>query len=97
MDFGLPAQIAGLSLENAAVLAVAAIVFIGLAVFIIGILKKVLENTVLGLVALFAINLIGGSLGFSMPVNATTLIASAVFGLAGVGALILLKLAGISF
>jgi len=100
MDFALPslpAEVAGLSLTNAVFLAIGAIIFIGLAIFLIGMLKKVVENTILGLVVLFAINFLGGSLGFNIPLNLVTVLASAIFGLAGVGVLILLKLLGVNF
>jgi len=49
-----------------------------------------LANTVMGLVAIFLLNL----LGFGIPVNTVTLIVSAIFGLLGVTVLALLALFG---
>lgn len=60
-----------------------------------GLLKKLLVNTVLGLVVLLIINMFGGQLGIKLPITMLTLLASAIFGLAGVGVLILLALAGV--
>jgi len=84
-----------ISFSTAIPLAIAAVVLIVIAVFLIGRLKKVLENTVLGVIALIAINFLGSGLGVSIPINVLTVLASAVFGLAGIGALILLSLLGI--
>lgn len=64
---------------------------------IAGLLRKLLVNTVLGLAVLVFINLYGGQLGLGIKVSLTllTLLIAAIFGLAGVGAMILLALAGI--
>ncbi len=76
---------------------IAAIVFFALAFLVIRFLKKILVNTVLGVLALIVIDYFGASLGLKIGVNIVTVIVSAVFGLAGVGLLILLALFGIRF
>jgi inhibitor of the pro-sigma K processing machinery len=72
-----------------------AILLIALAVLVIKFVKKILVNTALGLIALFVINFFGAAYGVKIPINLVTVIASALLGLAGVGALIILALLGI--
>ncbi len=76
---------------------IAAVVFFASAFLVIRFLKKILVNTVLGVLALIIIDYFGASLGLKIGVNIVTVIVSAVFGLAGVGLLILLALFGINF
>ncbi len=49
-----------------------------------------LANTILGLIAIFFLDL----LGFGIPINIVTLIISAIFGLLGVAVLAILALFG---
>ncbi len=87
---GLP-EIAGIGL-----LGIGAII---LGIFILGFLKKVLMNTVFGLIALFVINYLAGVLqmdALNLPINLISVLVTAILGLAGVGLLIILKLLGIT-
>ncbi len=54
-----------------------------------------LENTVLGVIALLIINHFGKSAGLHIGINWISVIVSAVLGLAGVGLLIILDLLGV--
>jgi len=90
LALGLP-EIAGMGL-----LGIGAII---LGIFIIGFLKKVLMNTVFGLIALFVINYLAGVLkmdALNLPINLISVLITAILGLAGVGLLIILKLLGIT-
>jgi inhibitor of the pro-sigma K processing machinery len=75
---------------------VTGIILILLAIFLLGFLKRILENAVLGVLMLFVFNFIGGNFGLSLPITFTTVLVSAIGGLAGVGFLILAQLAGYS-
>lgn len=75
--------------------AVAALVLIVLAVVVIKFVKKIVVNTVLGVLALLAINFFGSPYGLKVNLNLVTVVVSALLGLAGVGALIILALLGI--
>ncbi len=77
------------------ILAIVAVVFIVLALFLVSVAKKLLYNTVLGLLALFVINWLGRDYGFSIGINLLTVAVTAILGLAGVGLLIILHLAGL--
>ena len=72
-----------------------AIVLIALALHIVFNLKSYLVNAVLGVIALLIINYLGKEYGVQIPITIVTVLVSAVLGLAGVGALIILKLLGI--
>ena len=78
-------------------LAVVAVIFIAVTFFIITSLRKLLVNSVLGLLALFIINWLGKGYGIAIGINILTVLFTAVLGLAGVGLLIILNLAGIKF
>ncbi len=70
-----------------------------LGIFIIGFLKKVLVNSVVGLIALFVINYLAELLkmdALKISINLISVLITAVLGLAGVGLLIILKLLGIT-
>ena len=70
-----------------------------LGIFIIGWLKKVLVNSVFGLIALFVINYLAELLkmdALKISINLVSVLVTAVLGLAGVGLLIILKLLGIT-
>ncbi|NYZ78460.1 pro-sigmaK processing inhibitor BofA family protein [Candidatus Micrarchaeota archaeon] len=75
---------------------ISGIVLIVLAFVVIRFFKKLLINTVLGVLALIIINYFGTPLGVKIGLNFITVIVSALLGLAGVGLLILLSLFGIS-
>lgn len=75
---------------------IAAVVLIVSAFLVIKFLKKILINTILGVLALIIINYFGTPLGLKVGINFITVIVSALLGLAGVGLLILLSLFGIS-
>ena len=71
---------------------------IALAFVVINHTKQLLVNTVLGLIALLAINYLAGLLSISVlkiPINLVSVAITAVLGLAGVGLLIILNLLGI--
>jgi len=72
-----------------------AVILIVLAVVVIKFVKKIFVNTGLGLVALLVINFFGSPYGIKIPINLVTVVVSALLGLAGVGALIILTLLGI--
>jgi len=55
-------------------------------------LMKLLVNGVLGGAALFAINLVGGVFGVTIPINPLSAIVAGFFGLPGVVLLLSLKL-----
>lgn len=65
------------------------------AVLIILFLKNFLVNAVLGVAALVLLNLFGAPYGLKIGINLVSVLASALLGLAGVGALIILALLGI--
>lgn len=73
-----------------------ALALIVLAVLVIVFLKKILVNTALGLIALFLINYFGKAYGIKIGVNLVTVLVSAILGLAGVGALVILRLLGVN-
>lgn len=75
---------------------ISGVVLIMLAFVVIKFLKKILFNTVLGVLALIIINYFGTPFGVKIGLNFITVIVSALLGLAGVGLLILLSLFGIS-
>ncbi len=71
---------------------------IALAFVVINYTKQLLVNTVLGLIALLAINYLAGLLNLpvlKLPINFVSVIITSVLGLAGVGLLIILNLLGI--
>jgi len=72
-------------------LLVLGIVLVASALLLVFLLKKLLENAVMGVIALLAVNLLGIKIGL----NALTITVSAVLGLAGVGLLIILSLLGV--
>ncbi len=74
---------------------VIALIFIAATVYLLMGVPRLLENTVLGLVALLIINYFGSSQGFTISLNWVSVLVSAVFGLAGVGLLIILNLLGV--
>lgn len=76
-------------------LVVAAVILIFAVGAVVGLLRKLLLNTVLGLALLLVINFIGSSVGIKLPITILTVLVSAIFGLAGVGVLVLLALAGV--
>jgi hypothetical protein len=84
------------AIAAALVVAILAILFgLGLIAFA----RRVLENTVAGLVALFAINYAAGALGIEslkITINTASVLLAGVLGLAGVGLLIILNLLGIT-
>lgn len=82
----------------AAALAVA-IITILLGLGLVAFAKRVLENTVAGLVALLVINYAADSLGIEslkITINLASILLAGVLGLAGVGLLIILNLLGIA-
>jgi inhibitor of the pro-sigma K processing machinery len=72
-----------------------AVFLIIMAVILAVIIKRVLVNTVLGVLALLAVNWLGASYELEISINLLTVLVSAIFGLAGVGALIILELLGV--
>jgi len=72
-----------------------ALFLIALAIVIVALLKKLLVNAVLGVIALLIVNYLGAPYGIQVAVTVLTVIICAVFGLAGLGALILLGLLGV--
>ncbi|VVB67076.1 SigmaK-factor processing regulatory protein BofA [Candidatus Norongarragalina meridionalis] len=77
-------------------LGVFALLLIVAAVALVFFLKKILVNAVLGIVALFVINYFGSPYGIQIAITFVTVAISALFGLAGVGGLVLLKLLGVT-
>ena len=65
------------------------------AIALVFFLKKILVNAVLGIIALFLINYFGTPYGIQIAITFVTVAISALFGLAGVGGLVLLKLLGV--
>ena len=73
----------------------AAIILVVLAIVVIKKLKNLFVNAVLGVLALLAINFFGSPYGLKIEINLLSVIISALLGLAGVGALIILALLGV--
>ncbi len=74
------------------------LVLIVLAVLVLKFLKNFLINSVLGVAALLVIQILADAANYpaiKVPITAVTVILSGIFGLAGVGLLIILKLLGI--
>ncbi|MBI5636110.1 pro-sigmaK processing inhibitor BofA family protein [Candidatus Micrarchaeota archaeon] len=71
-----------------------AVILIALAIVVIKLVKKILVNSVLGVIALLAVNYFGASLGVKIPLTIVTFLICAVLGLAGVGLLIIAQLLG---
>lgn len=71
-----------------------AIIFIVLALLLVLLLKRLLVNTVLGVIALLVVNWLGASYGLKLSITVLTVIICAIFGLAGVGGLIIAELLG---
>ena len=70
------------------------LILIVLTVFLLGFLKKILENAALGVAMLIVLNFIGKEFGVQLQITFVTVLISALGGLAGVGFLILAQLAG---
>jgi len=77
------------------ILLVIAVAFIAITLVLVGFLRKFLVNTVVGLIALILVNWLGGAYGIKIGINFLSVLVTAVLGLAGVGLLILLHLAGL--
>ena len=56
-------------------------------------LKRIIVNSILGIVALFVLKI----LGFTIPINIITILITVLFGLGGVGVLLILRLFGIQW
>jgi len=69
-----------------------AVVLIVIAIVVLFLFKRFLVNTVLGVIALLLINFFGKPYGLELPLSIINVIITGIFGLAGVGALLLLKL-----
>lgn len=67
-----------------------------LAIVLLLVLKRVLINTVLGVLALLIINYFGTPYNLKIAITILTVIITAIFGLAGVGALLILHFLGIT-
>ncbi len=98
MSFLLSA-LAGLSLNQAvtyAVIAIAAIVILyilyRIAKSLLRVVLGIIANTVLGFIALFLLNYF---FGFAIPFTLPVIISTALFGLAAVGTMVILKLSGV--
>lgn len=72
-------------------LVVGGLALIALAIFLVFVLKRIIVNSVLGVVALIVAKFL---LGVDLPL-VPTLIVSIVFGLAGVGTMLLLYFLGV--
>ncbi len=73
-----------------------ALALIAAALYLVVSASRFLENAVFGLIALLIINFLGAAWGFRIGINILTILISAIFGLAGVGIIIILKLLGIN-
>lgn len=67
-----------------------------LAIVLLLVLKRVLINTVLGVLALLIINYFGTPYNLKIAITILTVLITAIFGLAGVGALLILHFLGIT-
>jgi len=67
-----------------------------LAIVLLLVLKHILVNTVLGVIALLIINYFGAAYNLKIAITFVTVLISAIFGLAGVGALLVLHFLGIT-
>ncbi len=76
-----------------------ALIFAALAIaatfFLLRFAKNFLVNSALGVALLLAINFFGASSGFSVPLSLGSIVVAGLFGLAGVGVLVVLALFGI--
>lgn len=77
---------------DALLIAGIAVALVVAAIVLVWVLKRILVNTVLGVIAILAINLLGKPYGLELALSPINLIITAIFGLAGVGGLLLLKL-----
>lgn len=73
-------------------------IIVGLLLLVIAIvvlwkLRHFIVNSLLGVIALFLLQLIG----ISIPINIVTMIIAAVLGLVGVGLMVLLHVLGVNF
>lgn len=60
--------------------------------FSLKLVLKLVVNAVLGFILLFVVNVIGATFGFSLGVNALTVLIAGFFGIPGVVFLIIFKL-----
>lgn len=84
----------GMLLQIGAV--IVAIVLLAIALWLVFNLKQLLVNAVLGVIALLVINYLGKEFGVKLAITPLTVIISAIFGLAGVGLLLVLSVFGIA-
>ena len=75
-------------------LVIGALILIALAIIVIKLVKKLLVNSVLGVIALLAVNYFDATLGVKIPLTIVTFLICAILGLAGVGLLIISQLLG---
>ncbi|MFA6049530.1 MAG: pro-sigmaK processing inhibitor BofA family protein [Candidatus Micrarchaeia archaeon] len=80
-------------LVGAAVFAALAIV---ITVLLLKFAKNFLANSAIGVLALLAINFLGVGSGFHLAVSIPNMVVAGLFGLAGVGILVVLKVLGIT-
>ncbi len=69
------------------VLIILAIVVFKILIEILSMVKTLILNTIVGLIALFALNFIG----FNIPIKIWSIAVTAIFGLVGVGVLLVLS------
>jgi hypothetical protein len=76
-----------------AAIAVVLLIVFKLGKFLLKIIFGILANSILGIVALFLLNFL---FNLGIPISVSLVIPIAIFGLPGLGTIILLKLLGIS-
>ena len=69
------------------------LLFLVIAIVVLWKLRHFIVNSLLGVIALFLLQLIG----INIPINLVTMIIAAVLGLVGVGLMVLLHVLGVNF
>ena len=73
-------------------LTVVAVIILALLVLLLGLPIKILYNGIVGAIILWIFNLIGGLIGFTVPINVISALIAGFFGIPGAAVVILWNL-----
>ena len=73
-------------------LIVVAVIILALLVLLLGLPIKILYNGIVGAIILWMFNLIGGLIGFTVPINVISALIAGFFGIPGAAVVILWNL-----
>ena len=73
-------------------LIVVAVIILALLVLLFGLPIKILYNCIVGAIILWIFNLIGGLIGFTVPINVVSALIAGFFGIPGAAVVILWNL-----